>query len=146
MTLGNHQCSGEAPIFIIRGVIIVIDMNVSFSKEKILSERDLIIIIINNNVEEAKACTIKYFIEASVVYTLLCINIIGINDSKLISNPIHAPNHELDDTEIKTPTINVVDRKIFVELLDIRELRITTHSLGTGRITWHNLSTGKWTS
>jgi hypothetical protein len=24
-------------------------------------------------------------------------------------------------------------------------LRITTHSLGTGRITWHNLSTGKWT-
>jgi hypothetical protein len=23
-------------------------------------------------------------------------------------------------------------------------LRITTHSLGTGRITWHNLSTGKW--
>jgi hypothetical protein len=24
-------------------------------------------------------------------------------------------------------------------------LRITTHSLGTGRITWHKLSTGKWT-
>jgi hypothetical protein len=24
-------------------------------------------------------------------------------------------------------------------------LRITTHSLGTGRITWRNLSTGKWT-
>jgi hypothetical protein len=24
-------------------------------------------------------------------------------------------------------------------------LRITKHSLGTGRITWHNLSTGKWT-
>jgi hypothetical protein len=24
-------------------------------------------------------------------------------------------------------------------------LRITTHSLGTGRITWHNLSTGKLT-
>jgi hypothetical protein len=24
-------------------------------------------------------------------------------------------------------------------------LRITMHSLGTGRITWQNLSTGKWT-
>jgi hypothetical protein len=80
-----------------RGVIIVIDINVPFSREKILSERELIIII-NNNVEEAKACTIKYFIEASVVYTLLYISINGINDSRLISNPIHAPNHELEDT------------------------------------------------
>jgi hypothetical protein len=106
-----------------RGVMMAIDMNVSFSREKILSERDLIIIM-NNNVEEAKACTMKYFIEASVVYTLLCINIIGMNDSKLISSPIHAPNHELDDTEIKIPTIRVPDRRIFVELLGIREERI----------------------
>jgi hypothetical protein len=54
------------------------------------------------------------------VYTLLCISISGINDSKLISNPIHAPNHELEDTAIKIPVINVVDKRIFVELLGMQ--------------------------
>jgi hypothetical protein len=39
----------------------------------------------------------------------------------LISNPIQAPSHEFDEKEIKTPPIDVVDRRIFVGFLGIRE-------------------------
>jgi hypothetical protein len=38
----------------------------------------------------------------------------------LISSLIQVPSHEFDETEIKTPSVNVVDR-IFVGLLGIRE-------------------------
>jgi hypothetical protein len=50
-----------------------------------------------------------------------CDDIIGINDIRLISNPIQAPSHEFDEIEIKIPPINVVDRRIFVGLLGIRK-------------------------
>jgi hypothetical protein len=45
----------------------------------------------------------------------------AINDIRLISNPIQAPSHELDEIEIKILPINVVDERIFVALLGIRE-------------------------
>lgn len=77
----------------------------------------------NNRVEEAKACTMKYFNDASVVYIFLLEDINGIKDNKLISNPIHAPNHELDDTEINMPPTKVSNRRIFAEFCDIREER-----------------------
>ena len=35
---------------------------------------------------------------------LLLLDIIGINDSKLISNPIHALNREFDETVINIPS------------------------------------------
>jgi hypothetical protein len=50
-----------------------------------------------------------------------CDDISGINYIRLISNPIQAPSHEFDEIEIKIPPINVVDRRIFVGLLGIRE-------------------------
>jgi hypothetical protein len=50
-----------------------------------------------------------------------CDDIIGINDIRLISNPVQAPSHEFDEIGIKIPPINVVNRRIFVGLLGIRE-------------------------
>jgi hypothetical protein len=40
---------------------------------------------------------------------------------RLISNPIHAPSHELEDTDTNTPPTKVISKRIFVELLGIRE-------------------------
>jgi hypothetical protein len=52
-----------------------------------------------------------------------CDVISGINDIRLISNPIQAPRHELEETEIKIPPINVVDKRIFVGVLGIRDIK-----------------------
>ena len=54
----------------------------------------------------------KYFSEASVLYIFLTLDIRGINDITLISRPIHAPSHELEDTDTNTPLINVVNKRI----------------------------------
>jgi hypothetical protein len=45
----------------------------------------------------------KYFNEASVLYIFLTLDIKEINDIRLISKPIHVPNHELEDTDTNTP-------------------------------------------
>jgi hypothetical protein len=45
VTLGNHQWREAASLFIKRGVIMMIDGYVLFSREKILSDNDLIITI-----------------------------------------------------------------------------------------------------
>ena len=52
-------------------------------------------------------------------------DIIGINDNKLISNPIHALNQEFDETVINIPRSSVIKNNIFVELFIIRIERIT---------------------
>lgn len=89
------------------------------------SSVNVFITTINNSVAEASTCTIKYFSEASVLYIFLTLDIRGINDIRLISNPIHAPNHELEDTDINIPLTRVVSRRILVELLGIREESVT---------------------
>jgi hypothetical protein len=66
---------------------------------------------LNKKIAEAKACVKKYFKEASVDSKLLVSIIKGIKDNKLISNPIQAPNHELEEIEINVPLINVVKNK-----------------------------------
>jgi len=43
------------------------------------------------------------------------------NDIRLISRPIYAPNHELEDTDSNIPLTKVNSKRIFVELLGIRE-------------------------
>ena len=63
----------------------------------------------------------KNFNEASVLYMLLTLDIKGMNDIRLSSRPIHAPNHELEDTDTNTPPTKVISRRIFVESLGIRE-------------------------
>jgi len=75
----------------------------------------------NNNVADASTCTVKYLNEASVVYMLLTLDIRGMNDIRLFSRPIHAPNHELEDTDTNTPPTKVISKRIFLELLGIRE-------------------------
>ena len=40
---------------------------------------------------------------------------------RLISKPIHAPSHELEDTDTNIPPTKVISKRIFVELLAIRE-------------------------
>ena len=53
-----------------------------------------------------------------------------LNDIRLISRPIHAPNHELDDTDTNTPPTRVTSKRIFVELLGIREESVILYLWG----------------
>jgi hypothetical protein len=43
------------------------------------------------------AWIIKYFCDASVVKMFAWLDISGMKDNKLISSPIQAPSHELDE-------------------------------------------------
>jgi hypothetical protein len=54
----------------------------------------------------------------------------GTNDIRLISKPIHAPSHELEDTDTNIPPTKVVSRRIFVELLGIREESVRLYLWG----------------
>jgi hypothetical protein len=54
----------------------------------------------------------KYFNEASVWYIFLTLDIRGINDIGLISSPIHAPKHELEDTDTNTPLTKVISEQL----------------------------------
>jgi hypothetical protein len=45
----------------------------------------------------------------------------GTNDIRLIFKSIHAPSHELEDTDTNIPHTKVNSKRIFVELLGIRE-------------------------
>jgi hypothetical protein len=48
------------------------------------------------------------------------------NDIRLSSRPIHAPCHELEDTDTNTLRTKVVSNRISVELLGVREEGIYT--------------------
>jgi hypothetical protein len=56
-----------------------------------------------------------------VLYKFLTLDIREMNDIRLISRPIHALSHELEDTDTNTPPTKVSSKRIFVELLSIRE-------------------------
>jgi hypothetical protein len=43
------------------------------------------------------------------------------NDIRLIFRPIHAPSHELEETDTNTPLSKAIRKLILVELLGIRE-------------------------
>ena len=60
----------------------------------------------------------------------LTLDIKGMNDNRLISRPIHAPNHELEDTDTNTPPTEVISRRNFVELLGIRGESVILYLLG----------------
>jgi hypothetical protein len=72
-------------------------------------------------VAEASNCTVKYFNEASVLYIFLTLDARGINVIRSISRPIHAPSHELEDTDTNTPPTEVISKMILVELLGTTE-------------------------
>ena len=50
----------------------------------------------------------------------------GIKDKRLISKPIHAPNHELEEIVINDPKNRINKNIIFDELLKIKKKRIIT--------------------
>jgi hypothetical protein len=54
----------------------------------------------------------------------------GANDIRLISSPIHAPSHELEDTDTNTPLTKLISKRIFVELLGIREESVILYLWG----------------
>ena len=74
------------------------------------SSVSVFITTMNSSVAEASTCTMKYFSEASVLYMFLTLDIKGINEIRLISNPIHAPSHELDDTDTSIPPTRAVSK------------------------------------
>jgi len=69
----------------------------------------------------------KYFNAASVLHMFLTLDIGGMNDTRLIPRPIHAPSHELEDTD--TPLAKVISKRNFVDLLGIREESFTIYSI-----------------
>ena len=70
----------------------------------------------------------KYFSEASVLYMFLTLDIKGMNDIRLISSPIHAPNHELDDTDTNTPPTKVRGSNMAASVAVIRDRVISVRT------------------
>ena len=85
------------------------------------SSVNVLITTMNNSVAKANTCKMKCFNEASVLYMFLTLEMKGMNDVRLISRHIHGPNHELEDTDTNTPPTKVISKRIFVELLGVRE-------------------------
>ena len=107
ITPGNHQWRGAAPLFNGRGVQMIIGVY-GFLSNVNRSSVNVFITTMNNSVAKASTCTMKYFNEASVFYMFLTLDIRGMNVIRLISRPIHAPNHELEDTDINIPPTKVI--------------------------------------
>ena len=119
MTSGIQKCKGAAPSLRASEVVIIEwDMSLihCFWKESMMMAISRII--------EANACTRKYFSADSVIRWLLVFEVRGRKDKRLISNPIQAPYHEVDDTETSDPTINVNKNINVLGLVSIRKRRI----------------------
>lgn len=87
-------------------------------------------IIENKRIDEAKAWVKKYFrLLSEDIKFFLPSFIKGINESKLISNPIHAPNHEFEEIVINEPEINII-KKILFEIFLIKKKRGITFISG----------------
>jgi len=129
ITPGNHKWRGAAILLSRRGVQMIIGVY-RFLSSVYKSSVNIFITTINNSVAEASTCTLKYFNEASVLYVFLTLDVTGMNDIRLISRPIHVPNHELEDTDTKIAPTIVIIKRIFVELLGIREESVTLYLWG----------------
>ena len=60
----------------------------------------------------------------------LTLDIRGMHDINFISGPIHAPSHELQNTDTNAPPTRVISKRIFVELLGIREESVILYLWG----------------
>jgi hypothetical protein len=69
----------------------------------------------------------------------LKLDIRGMNDIRLTSKPIHAPNHELEDTGTNTPPTKVISKMIFVELLGVREESVILYLWGMNPLAYFSL-------
>lgn len=111
ITIGNQKWNGAIPTFIIKQelkIIFIVVLNFKkFFKDNIEKK-----IIKNNKILEAKAWVKKYFNIDSDEYKLLTFIIRGINDNKLISNPIQILNQEDEQILIKVPKNNIIKNNI----------------------------------
>lgn len=102
ITSGNQKWKGAAPSFINKAESMIIIKN-----ELIWGLKNSLNINIkiteNNKIIEAIAWAIKYLIEDSEENIFLGALNRGIIDKRLISRPIHIPNHLIDEIEIKDP-------------------------------------------
>lgn len=109
VTLGNQKWKGALPIFI----AIAEAINIMKNSFKLLVNFNLLNIknnkTENKKTEEVRAWVKKYFKEASEENKFFVSIIKGIKDNKLISNPIHILNQDVDEIVIKVP--NIIDKK-----------------------------------
>lgn len=106
-TIGNQKCKGAAPIFINREIFIKVSILKYKSKDRGIDTKITAI----KKILDARACTKKYFKDASVISIDLDLLIKGINESKLISNPNHILNQEEELITIIVPRIKVNKNK-----------------------------------
>ena len=108
ITWGNQKWKGAIPALITKAMKIIMFRGWTLKKASvIISDTENTIIII-----EAKAWGIKYLIAASDDLFLTSDKINGMNLIKLISNPIQAINHELEEAAITVPEIkNIIKIK-----------------------------------
>lgn len=111
ITSGNQKWNGAAPIFV-RRAEFKIAIKVILVGNIVIWIFTIIIIIAIIIVDLARACVIKYLIEASDERLSFSF-IIGIMDKRLISNPIHIPSQEYDDSTIIV-LLNKVVRNIIL--------------------------------
>jgi hypothetical protein len=70
---------------------------------------------------------------------ILTLNIRGMNDMRLISKHILAPSHELEDTDTNTPPTEVINKRILIELLCIREESVILYLWGMKQLAYFSL-------
>lgn len=108
VTWGNQKWRGANPSFKNNEIRIILE-----KKEKLVEEKfkfSTIKKVINRT--DAKACTKKYLIAASIYLKLALIIIRGMNLIILISNPNQEINHELEEIESREPEINRKKNKL----------------------------------
>lgn len=126
ITLGSQKWKGAAPLFNNRADRVIDDKYFVLINSFINSCFIIVMMIENSRIDEANACVRKYFRAASEGIRFLLAVIRGIKASRLISNPIHALNHEFEDTAIRDPLTTIVINIIFDELLNIKKKRTIT--------------------
>lgn len=107
ITIGNQKWNGAMPVFIIKEdakIILIFELKFKKVFHSIKKENK---IIENKRVLEAKACVKKYFKDASEENKLFNFIVRGINDKRLISNPIQTLNQEEEQILIVVPRNNV---------------------------------------
>lgn len=106
--IGNHQWHGVIPSFIRSLINKVVKIKLF---EKIVSVWKFWIIIIEIIKVEAQAWVKKYLVVASVSWFIEGVIIIGMNDKRFSSKPIHIINHLLVEIEIIVPRIRVEENR-----------------------------------
>lgn len=126
ITIGNQKWNGAIPVFIIKEeakIILIFELKFKSIFHSIKKENK---IIENNKTLEAKAWVRKYFNDASEENKLFNFIVKGINDNKLISNPIQILNHDDEQILIIVPKNNVDKNNILYEFFKIKKKRIIT--------------------